>query len=151
MSYVEFVLAHKKQRTLVAVLLLAVPVMALTPGVITHAQGAIKAHLSAKEAEQQNQARQVEIAAIKKTKSTAQAADIAGWKEQFAEYSAIKGVKLELTAFSESPYSGSVKIEANLQCQGTDQCAEALTFLQVFGFLESFSAGKAVVHANIPT
>lgn len=80
-------------------------------------------------------------------------ADVDYWRKQMSAFGQMTGLRLHIAGRGQSPYLGATKINVQIQPTGkaaltAEQLVRALDFLQLYGFVETFSGQEAVVHVK---
>lgn len=81
--------------------------------------------------------------------------EVSYWRKQLLTYAVLRGVLLQIVGRSSSSYDHAVKLEITVEpvekSKPLDamQVAQALDFLQLYGYVESFDGKTAIVHVRL--
>lgn len=81
--------------------------------------------------------------------------DVSYWRKQLLTYAVLRGVLLQITGRSTSPYDKAVQLSISVEPVDKNkpldafQIAQALDFLQLYGYVESFDGKTAILHIRL--
>jgi hypothetical protein len=104
---------------------------------------AAKSRLEAAVADQKAQ----QVAALQLAANDERIVDV--WRKQMLAWSLMRGIDVTISSRGPSPYQGAVKLVIRIGNASPARLLQTLDFLQLFGFLESYAKGEAVLHVSL--